>query len=70
MPIALSCQAVLAADHGLHDVVLPDVTFGSQTDDSEQIGGDHDRLRTSRADGLPIERRLQSGTGCQGLPSI
>jgi NAD(P)-dependent dehydrogenase (short-subunit alcohol dehydrogenase family) len=31
-----------------------------------QSGGDHDRLRTSRADGLPIERRLRSGTGCEG----
>ena len=54
-------RAVLPADHGLHDVVLPDRTPGRPANGPEQVGSDHDRHRTPRADGHPIERRLRSG---------
>ena len=56
----------LAADHELHHVVLPDSTPGRQTDGPEQIGGDHDRYRTPRADRHRIERRVRFRAGRQG----
>ena len=44
-------RAVLPADHGLHDVVLPDRAPGGPADGPEQVGGDHDRHRDPRAEG-------------------
>ncbi len=59
-------RAVLPADHGLRDVVLPDRTPCRKAHDSEEIGSDHDRHRDPLADGHAVERRLRSGAGCQG----
>ena len=54
VPLAeLDAETVLPADHGLHDVVLPDRAPGRTAHDPEEIGGDHDRHRTPRADGHP-----------------
>ena len=59
-------RAVRPADHGLHDVVLPDRAPGGAADGPERIGRDHDRHRAPRADGHPVDRRLRSGAGRQG----
>ena len=64
--IELDADAVLAADRGLHEVVLPDRPPGRTAHDPEPIGGDHDRHRAALADGHPVERRLRPGAGRQG----
>jgi hypothetical protein len=52
------CRAVLPADHGPHEIVLPDRTPGRKAYDSEQIGGDHD-MSALRNSVLFLEARLQ-----------
>jgi shikimate 5-dehydrogenase len=64
--IEMDVEQVLSTDQCVHDVVLPDRTRCRKAHDPEQIRGDHDRHRTPRTNGHPIERRLRSGAGCQG----
>ena len=59
-------RAVLRADRGLHEVVLPDRAPGGPADGAERVGGDHDRHRAPLADGHPAGGRLRSGAGGQG----